>query len=122
MSNDSQSNTKNFLASQKARLLKLRKELQDSLSGIADDEGQQELINSEAREREDDAQKLDGLERDGLQEKRQVARLEAINRAIGKIEDGTYGTSIVSGKKIPIERLEAVPEALWNVDEEPQAS
>ena len=122
MSNDSQSNTKNFLTSQKARLLKLRKELQDSLSGIADDEVQQELINSEAREREDDAQKLDGLERDGLQEKRQVARLEAINRAIGKIEDGTYGTSIVSGKKIPIERLEAVPEALWNVDEEPHAS
>jgi RNA polymerase-binding transcription factor DksA len=39
--------------------------------------------------------------------------------ALNRIDDGTYGVSEVSGKPIPIERLEAVPYATTLVDEEP---
>jgi RNA polymerase-binding transcription factor len=43
--------------------------------------------------------------------------LAEVERALGRIEDGTYGVSEVSGKPIPKERLEAVPYATTLVDE-----
>jgi len=45
--------------------------------------------------------------------------LEKIERALRRIEEGTYGVSEVSGKPIPLERLEAVPWATTLVDEQP---
>src|SRR5215208_7170328 len=45
--------------------------------------------------------------------------LEAIARAEARLEEGTYGVSVVSGDPIPDERLEAIPWADRNVDEEP---
>lgn len=45
--------------------------------------------------------------------------LEAIDRAEQRIEEGTYGTSVISGEPIPDERLEALPWADRLVDEEP---
>jgi DnaK suppressor protein len=45
--------------------------------------------------------------------------LGRIDRALARIESGTYGVSEVSGKPIPIERLEALPWATTLVDEEP---
>lgn len=43
--------------------------------------------------------------------------LEQVKRALERIEQGTYGISEVSGKPIPIERLEAVPYATTLVGE-----
>jgi DnaK suppressor protein len=40
-----------------------------------------------------------------------------IERALEKIKDGTYGFSDVSGKPIPRDRLEAMPEAIFTADE-----
>jgi RNA polymerase-binding transcription factor len=45
--------------------------------------------------------------------------LEAIERAEARLEEGTYGVSVVSGDPIPDGRLEVVPWADRNVDEEP---
>jgi DnaK suppressor protein len=45
--------------------------------------------------------------------------LEQIDRALQRIDAGTYGVSEVSGKPIPIDRLEAVPYATTLVDEQP---
>ncbi|WP_339228613.1 hypothetical protein NSQ77_02305 [Oceanobacillus sp. FSL K6-2867] len=45
-------------------------------------------------------------------------RLQEINDALDRIEDGTYGISEKSGKPIPVERLEAVPTARNLVEEE----
>jgi RNA polymerase-binding transcription factor len=45
--------------------------------------------------------------------------LDEIGRAEQRIEDGTYGKSVVSGEPIPDGRLEAIPWADRNVDEEP---
>jgi len=54
---------------------------------------------SETYDREFD----EGLEEDAQDQLREV------EAALQRIEDGTYGTCSVCGKKIPVERLEAVP-------------
>jgi DnaK suppressor protein len=43
--------------------------------------------------------------------------LAAVERAEARLEAGTYGLSIESGKPIPDERLEALPTAERTVDE-----
>lgn len=44
--------------------------------------------------------------------------LEEVEKALKRIEDGSYGLSEVSGKPIPLERLEALPWATRLVGEE----
>jgi DnaK suppressor protein len=44
--------------------------------------------------------------------------LEQIERALRRVDEGTYGVSEVSGRPIPRERLDAVPEATTLADEE----
>jgi RNA polymerase-binding protein DksA len=46
--------------------------------------------------------------------------LARIERALERIEEGTYGSSEVSGEPIPLERLEAVPYATTLVNEQPE--
>lgn len=41
--------------------------------------------------------------------------LRQIDRALEKIEEGTYGVCDVSGEEIPIKRLEAIPYATMTV-------
>jgi DnaK suppressor protein len=52
----------------------------------------------------------------------QIVQLQAIaaqmEKALARITDGTYGISEVSGKPIPLERLEALPYATTLVGEE----
>jgi DnaK suppressor protein len=45
--------------------------------------------------------------------------LQKVERALERIRDGGYGVSEVSGRPIPLERLEAVPWAATLVDEPP---
>jgi DnaK suppressor protein len=45
-------------------------------------------------------------------------RLGEVDRALQKIEEGTYGLSDDSGESIPKGRLEAVPEAIRTVEEQ----
>ncbi len=44
-------------------------------------------------------------------------RLETIDRALARLEAGTYGRSVLSGKQIPDQRLEADPAAELTVEE-----
>jgi DnaK suppressor protein len=44
--------------------------------------------------------------------------LEAVERAEARLAAGTYGLSVVSGKPIPDERLEAIPTAERTAEEE----
>jgi DnaK suppressor protein len=44
-------------------------------------------------------------------------RLEAIDRALQRLDKGTYGRSVLSGQQIPDERLEANPAAELTVEE-----
>jgi DnaK suppressor protein len=45
--------------------------------------------------------------------------LARIEKALRRMDEGTYGISEVSGKPIPVERLEVLPWATTLVDEEP---
>ena len=44
-------------------------------------------------------------------------RLDALDRALKRLDDGTYGRSVRSGQPIPEERLEADPAAELTVEE-----
>jgi RNA polymerase-binding transcription factor DksA len=52
----------------------------------------------------------------GLEQDLKV-RIEEIDRALKKMDEGTYGVSEQSGKPIPIARLRVVPWARFLVDE-----
>ena len=109
-----------FVEKQRQRLSKVRTEL---LTAASDDEADEQNVRGESsasgsREYEDDAQRLDMLEREGNLVVRDVGRLERVDRALKKIEDGTSGLSDQSGQQIPRERLEAVPESIYTFAEE----
>jgi DnaK suppressor protein len=61
---------------------------------------------------------LDQAERDEAIRTELRRTLEAIERAEQRLEEGTYGKSVVSGDPIPDGRLEAIPWADRTVDEE----
>ena len=48
---------------------------------------------------------------------RERTLLTDVERALAKLDDGTYGISEVSGKRIPYQRLKALPWARNDVDE-----
>jgi RNA polymerase-binding protein DksA len=46
----------------------------------------------------------------------EIRRLQLIDSALGRIENGHYGICMSCGKKIPEERLKAIPYAILCVD------
>jgi len=108
-----------FVEKQRQQLLRLRATLVTAAQVAESEEGDVKTQRTgDALELEDDAQGLDALERDGNLVVRAMERLERVDRALRKIEEGTYGLSDRSGKPIPRERLEAVPDALYTLSEE----
>ena len=107
-----------FIAAQRKRLEALKAELLGADSTAQEEmRAGQEDGGAEAEEYEDAAQVLDLKE--VLQARHDVdqPRLANIDRALKKIDLGTYGLSDKSGKAIPKERLEAAPEAVLTVEE-----
>jgi len=101
-----------FLRRQREALTKLRRELLRTVQANETEESDMRAQSlGEAHESEDDAQKLAMLEVDGQIVSRHVQRLTLVERALQKIEDGTYGMSDGDGEPIPRERLEVIPEA-----------
>lgn len=91
-----------------ARILANRKGVQENIrneDGVGDLEEDADLIYD--REFEID-QTID-----------ERAELEQVKHALERIDRGTYGVSEVSGKPIPIERLEALPYATTLAGERP---
>jgi DnaK suppressor protein len=98
-------------------------QLRDQLRKTSDAaEAEEADIKREAgarvQEYEDDAQRLDILEKEGNLVARDVKRLARVERALQKITEGTYGLSDVSGQRIPDDRLEALPDAINTVAEQ----
>jgi DnaK suppressor protein len=65
----------------------------------------------------DAAQPLEAEAEDEAVAERLRERLAVIDRALGRIEAGTFGKSILSGQPIPDERLEADPAAELTIEE-----
>jgi DnaK suppressor protein len=98
----------------RARLAEERARVERELAG----RGKRQAADSP----EDSGDQAAGLERaetdEGLR-RDLLNTLEAIERAEARLEEGTYGISVVSGEPIPDGRLEAIPWAERTVDEEP---
>lgn len=121
MANDKQPDA-SFIVHQRQYLLDLRQALLTADLNTRTDESQiREENQSAPREYEDDGQKLAALELDGNLVVRDERRLARVDRALAKIEEGTYGLSDVSGLSIPLSRLRAVPEAISTFEEESAA-
>jgi DnaK suppressor protein len=105
-----------FLKQQRRRLAAMRDELMGRNSAEA--AGRRAPKADEARELEDDAQDMAQNEVDINIDVVEDRRLRAIERALEKIDEGTYGLSDASGDPIPKARLEAMPEAVLTIQEE----
>ncbi|AXL49357.1 conjugal transfer protein TraR [Paraburkholderia caffeinilytica] len=108
-----------FIAQQRKRLLALRQEL---LGGeektIADERTADEQHGDEAEELEDEAQGMAQNEVNQALHDVFDQRIKDIERALRKIDEGTYGFSDASGEPIPKARLEVAPEAILTVEEQ----
>ena len=109
-----------FIARQKRRLQDLKSELERVRDGLEEDQRfrAEEEGDFTQHDSGDMSQSLFTREVDATVEQQVERRLESVERALQKIEEGTYGLSDDSGEPIPRGRLEAVPEAIRTVDEQ----
>ena len=109
-----------FVESQRERLIGLRDELVGIREGMAEDE--RDLGDREGdftqHDSGDMSQSMFTREMDASIGEQVERRLGEVDRALQKVEEGTYGLSDESGEAIPRGRLEAVPEALRTVEEQ----
>ena len=109
---------KEFVEKQRERLEELRAELARMVEGLEED--QQDRAESEGDMTENDSgdmsQSLFTREMDATVEQTMEKRLESVDRALQKVEQGTYGICDDTGEPIPRGRLEAMPEAIYTVE------
>jgi DnaK suppressor protein len=109
---------KEFVEKQRERLEGLRAELARMVEGLEED--QQDRAESEGDMTENDSgdmsQSLFTREMDATVEQTMEKRLDSVDRALQKIEEGTYGICDDTGEPIPRGRLEAMPEAVYTVE------
>lgn len=77
-----------------------------------------ELSDYDPNDPADEATALFDHERNRAAEDNMTRILGKIDRALQKMDEGTYGLSEVDGTPIPVERLEALPYALATVEQE----
>ena len=103
----------------RARLLAERTEVAELLAG-AESEGQEDRATEDEEatgEVSDAAQPLTAEGMDDAIADSLRDRLAALDRALKRLDDGSYGRSVRSGQPIPDERLEADPAAELTVEE-----
>jgi DnaK suppressor protein len=97
-----------LLAAERARIEKALARLRHQDTGEEADDQDPGNLASELYQDELDAGRADDLREE----------LAAVERAEARLAAGTYGLSVLSGKPIPDERLEAIPTAERTVEEE----
>jgi DnaK suppressor protein len=101
----------------RARLMAERAEVADSLAAVNAAARQDREAGQETGDYADAAQPLAAQGTDDAISESLKDRLAAIDRALRRLDDGTYGRSVRSGQPIPGERLEADPAAELTVEE-----
>jgi DnaK suppressor protein len=107
-----------FIDGQKQRLIDLRHELVGVRDRLAEDERGLEGGGNDFAETDsgDMSQSIFDREMDASVEEGIERRLGEVERALQKVEEGTYGVCDDTGEEIPRGRLEAVPEAIRTVE------
>lgn len=100
----------------KKELLKMRKHLTASVQGVKEEvkslDESKGYSQHQADEGTDDFGRTISLELTN----KEFSVLRQIDRALEKIEEGTYGICDITGKEIPKKRLEAIPYATMTVE------
>ena len=97
-----------------------RARLQRSLAEVGTAQAEDRQAEKETGDVADPAQSLEAQGIDDAVAAGLRDRLAAIERALQRVEDGTYGRSVRSGALIPDERLEVEPAAELTVEEAEQ--
>ena len=106
-----------FIARQKDRLQNLREELLRIRTGMSADERQRAENEGDTQlDSGDMSQDMFTRELDATIGQQVELRLKDVDRALQKIEEGTYGICDDTGEPIPKGRLEAIPEAIRTVE------
>ncbi len=105
----------NFLKKMRTSLMSLKKEILKNLASESED-FRNIIENMDPKDLADIA--ADDIDRKTLEAlgTQEVKRLQLIESAIARIENKKYGLCARCGKKIPRERLEAIPYALLCID------
>ena len=109
-----------FIEQQKQRLQDLKAELEQVRDGLEEDQRfrAEEEGDFTQHDSGDMSQSLFTREVDATVEQQVERRLQHVERALQKIEEGTYGLSDDSGEPIPRGRLGVAPEAIRTVEEQ----
>ena len=107
-----------FIDNQRQRLADLKDELTGVRDGLEEDLAELEGGVDDFSETDsgDMSQSIFDREMDASVEEGIERRLGEVDRALRKIEEGTYGICDDTGEEIPRGRLEAVPEAVRTVE------
>lgn len=106
-----------FVEQQRGKLEELRDELRRMQRGMeADEQDRSEERQDSPLDTGDVSHEMYTREMDLTIGEQAERRLGDIDRALEKIEEGTYGVCDVTGEPIPKGRLEAVPEAIRTVE------
>lgn len=110
---------KEFVEQQKRRLLERKEELAGMVRHTRDVELERGEEQGDTQfDSGDESQNLFERELDATLEQQFGQELQDVERALAKIEEGTYGVSDESGERIPKGRLEAMPAAVYTVEEQ----
>lgn len=93
---------------------RLRALLVDERSAVGSQLAEYERVLAHSGE---DGGDIDAMERElvGLHAARAREVVEAIDQALSRLDDGSYGTCQSCGRPVPFERLEAIPRARFCV-------
>ncbi len=108
---------KDFVEQQRQTLKELRSELTRIQEGMEEDkQDRSDEEQDSIQDSGDMSHQMFTREMDATVSDQMDRRLEDIERALAKIDEGTYGVCDDSGERIPKGRLEAVPEAVRTVE------
>jgi DnaK suppressor protein len=99
------------------RLLEDRANLESRIQARASELGRGSRADGGVGDQGDEARAIADREQAIDDNQLEGELLSRIDKALSRIEAGTYGLSEISGKPIPMERLEALPTATTLVDE-----
>lgn len=104
-----------FKQAMKKKLLDLKEQILRQLASESD-EFQEIVDDMEPKDLADIA--ADDIDRRILEVlgSQEIKRLQLIDSALGRMENGHYGVCMSCGKKIPEERLKAIPYAILCID------
>jgi DnaK suppressor protein len=106
-----------FVEQQRGRLEELKEELLRIRRGMEEDERDRSQEEQDAElDSGDESQQMFTREMDATIGEQMERRLEDVERALEKVEEGSYGVCDDTGEEIMKGRLEAVPEAIRTVE------